>query len=293
MLIDPKQTILPSFFIAAGLAFAFHALAQRLRRRAHIEGNAKETTPIKALGLRRFTLSLSLGIACFIGVNLLRGTFSLPEKYWEYLGVIALTTGLLGPILSAIPGKWKWLSWPLISFATAWLLVPDWSTLEPSRQVYIPLFAIYLSGLGLLYEWGGTRSSPRELLFTLCATTATLAAATAAIASLKYGELGLILFASGAAFFFFSLFARIESDEIAGLLPSAAIMIGGVAFVGYIYPQPPIYELMLLPFAPVGLFAAHKFSNASTMRGTAIRIGGYFAVLLPILIAIFVRYGFE
>ena len=290
MLINPTRAILPSFVIAVGLAVALLALATRLRPSS---GETDAATSEQPNRLGSFALSLAVGIACFIGVNLLRDTFSRPEKYWETLGLISVVAGLCGPLLSIASLRWRLIAWPLLSAAAAWFLVPTWETLQPGRAIYIPLLAAYLSCVGMLYGFGARSASPKELLFALSTTTFAVAAATAAIASLKYGELALIVSANLAAVFSLSLFVRLECWELSGMIPCAATLICGVAFVGYIYPQPPIFELMLLPFAPVGLFVARRISNAENLRGTVVRLGGFLVSLLAVLVLLFLNYGFE
>ena len=49
-----------------------------------------------------------------------------------------------------------------------------------------------------------------------------------------------------------------SDDELAvrALLPAATIIVGGSAFVGCIEPQPPLYGLLALPAAALGLWVS-------------------------------------
>lgn len=239
--------------------------------------------------LRTLVLSLACSVALLIGITRLRGELAMPERFWHWLPLIALGICLLGSPLSTCSFRWRILAWPILGLAAAWFLVPDWETLTPGRNVYVALLGIYFASLFWLYGVLSRTTPARETLFALTATASATSVAVAAVASLTYGNIAAMVAAGLAGGWAASWFVKLEAQSLTGLMPCSASMLGGIAFVGFVYPSPPIFELLLLPWAP----AAMLVSLSHNRRGLVTRLAALCFVLAIAVIVILMRYALD
>lgn len=248
---------------------------------------------IVALGVRRcfpstlcerFPLALGMGVAFLIGY-VLQPAFAglVPTRHWHWLPYLGLGAAILGP-LGATAGlltPQRWLLYPLLALAAAWLLVPTWPALQPVRGLYVCLLASYFVLLMTLLERLPERLQgslfPGLLSLAAAATTVLIAAST----SLKIGQVaGIALFALLGCWIA-SLWGPAKAG-IRGLIPSYAILVGGLAFVGSLEPDPPHFLLCLAPAAPLTLWA-FTARPLSKLSGTTAVVSSIAAVLLPLI----------
>ena len=228
-------------------ACAMHAVL--VRRNLVVDGDyLEENSDSLAVRISRtFVLSLACSIALLVGTTRLRGELGMPKLYWHWLPLIALVTCLVGSPLTVGTTRWRAVAGPILGLAAAWCLVPAWDTLVPGRHVYVPLLGIYFATLIWLYGTVGRRLVSREIVFALIATATAVSIGIAAVVSMKYGHLAAIVATGLAGCWAASWIFKLEENASIGLMWCAASMIGGIAFVGYVYPNPPVYELLLLP----------------------------------------------
>jgi len=198
----------------------------------------------------------------------------------------------------------------LLAIASAWLLVPTWATLWPPRPVTIPLLAAYLFLLMTLLAALPDRLVGRRFVALLAAAGVTTAALIAIGVSLKVGLVAVAAAAALAgctiaaflpransrfadslalgkivnAFWANSSFGDSPAHSHRGVIPVFVILIGGLAFVGTIEPQPPLPIILLAPAAPLALwlFAAGPLAKLQGWKAATFQIA---AVLLPLIVA--------
>lgn len=294
----------------AALEFAVYSLAAPAAVALAVAVLLQRLLP-QALG-ERFGLALALAAGFFAGYWLLPPWASLlPQRHWQWLPYVALAAAFAGWTSgpSASPGRTggpldfprrtggpsyvAWILWVGLPLVSAWLLVPTWATLWPPRLTAIPLLALYL-----VLEMGLLAALPERLtgrllvsLMTACAIAVALSIAIGV--SLKLAQVAALAAAAltGCAAAGFVPRARLASGEPAraissrGIIPIFAVLVGGLAFVGAIEPDPPLPIVLLAPAAPLvlWLFAAGPLAKVSGWKAAALQVA---AVLLPLAIAL-------
>ncbi len=233
----------------------------------------------------RYAAAAALATAFFVGDALLPWTELLPKRHWQWLpyaGVVAMLAGPL-TLASGVHAAERWLMHLVLALATACLLVPAWSTLQPPRPVFIGILAAYLfllmSGLDALPG----RLLGRLFLAHLIIVTMVVAVLLAVAVSVKFGQLAGIATAALAGCWASSFFGA-QAVSPRGMIPVFVVLVGGLAFVGCIEPQQPMFGMLLAPAAPLTLWAF--------TRGPLARLGGKQAaaaqmaiVLTPLAVA--------
>lgn len=244
----------------------------------------------------------------------------LPERHWQWLPYLALAAGIVAPVANAkgVSLAERWLVSLLLAAASAWFLVPTWSSLEPPRAFWL----MALSGLLFLLAAGldplPQRIGSRPVLLSLSAASLVVTLMVGLCVSLTYALVAAAATASLAGVGLESLLLRrndsnsrgpgatcstmpggggsesepmgadrqngLSEDELAvrALLPVAAIVVGGAAFVGCIEPQRPLYGLLVLPAAPLGLWLSAA-GPVKSRSGRSVLATQAAAVGLPLL----------
>jgi hypothetical protein len=213
----------------------------------------------------------------------------VPKRHWQYLPYLGVLAAIASTNASA-RGKFKPIAWLLylaLALCASVVLVPTWTNLEPSRPVSITLLTAYLTLLLLLLD-----ALPDRLLGPHA--SALLAAAALALAilllvefSIKFGQLGLIA-TSGLA----GVWAATgwhwrpasASASARGLIPVFAVLLGGLAYVGCIDPQPPKIALLAIPASPLALWLCAT-GPLARLRGISAAFAQSSVVLLVIVAA--------
>ncbi|MFB3107499.1 MAG: sulfatase-like hydrolase/transferase, partial [Pseudomonadales bacterium] len=117
----------------------------------------------------------------------------------------------------------------------------------------------------------------------LCALA--LAAVVAAFVSLRYGYLAGVAAASVFGCWLASLVAEMESSTAQSLIPMFVILMGGIAFVGYIEPEPPLTALLLIPAAPLALWIC-QIGPLARLQGTPAVVAQTLVVLAGLMFAV-------
>jgi hypothetical protein len=247
---------------------------------------------------QRIALAVALAAGFCAGYWLLgEWTSLMPRRHRQWLPWLAMAAALVGRGPAPIWSVWsvlafgsarirRWrhvyvhLPWALLTIASAWLLVPSWPTLWPSRQVTIPLLAAYLFLLMTLLA-----ALPDRLLGrTFVALLAAAGVATALLIAIGVSfRIGAIAVAAAAAVGGCAVVAR--ANYARGMIPIFSVLIGGLAFVGTIEPQKPLPIILLAPAAPLGLwlFAAGSLAKFQGWKAVALQSA---AVALPLVFAL-------
>jgi hypothetical protein len=243
-----------------------------------------------------------------------------PTRHWHWLPYLGLAAGIVAPVGNArgVSVPERWLMSLLLAVAAAWFLVPTWSSLDASRVYWL----LALSGVLWLPAAGldplPRRIGSLPVLLSLCGASLGVTVMVGLCVSVTYAGMAAAASGSLAGLCLDSILRRRQSshsgvpgadrstlasavnpeeglketaradelsdDELAirALLPAATIVVGGAAFVGSIEPQPPLYGLLALPAAPLGL----GLSAPGPLRGRsgrtvhAVQIGAVASLLL-------------
>ena len=202
----------------------------------------------------RFFLSVAMSFAFFVGMSWLLGEVALSDpsktKFWHWLAPVSVVAAFITSPLTMAKSAWRYAAWLTIGLAVAYLLVPTWESLVPPRNVYIPVFGVFVAGLIASYEFVSGITSPREQVVMLFATSVGVAVSCAAVVSLKFGLLAAYVALGFAGALVASFFVALDPLSIRGSMPTAAVLVASTAFFGFVYPENPIPELALLPWAP-------------------------------------------
>lgn len=233
------------------------------------------------------SIALTLGIAAGFFAGYLLVTPSLaPQRHWQwlpYLGVAAATTGAAG-IATRASAPLRWILFLALASGSAFLLVPTWPTLQPPRLALMALLAIYFVLLMSLLDALPDRLTGSSLPLLFALSAAAVAVLVAAEVSLTYGQLAGIAAAAIAGGYLSALLSK-QAPAARGAAPVFAILAGGVAFVGAIEPEQPVFGILLAPLAPLMLWCV-AFGPLAKLNGFAAAAVQTIAVLIPLLIAI-------
>ena len=201
----------------------------------------------------------ALGAAFFAGyaalaVSLLPWVDFVPPPSWQSLPWLGLLAAIVGS-LAATPGSVRGLQWGLrltLAIVSAWWLVPSWPDLSPSRPISITLLAVYLFLLMVLLDALPEWLVGRLLLGFMMLSAAALALVLAALLSIRFGQLaGLATSALAGCMASSYLNSRSTTRP---LIPGYATLVGGLAYTGYIEPDPTLPALLLISAAPLALW---------------------------------------
>jgi hypothetical protein len=139
--------------------------------------------------------------------------------------------------------------------AAAWVLVPTWDDLEPSRTVYLVVTVIYVTGLTGLLEPLARRFQGPLLPAMLWATMTTAAVVLALSGSLRFAQIAL---AGAAALFGIMLVAcfRRNANMLTGVSSIFSVMAIGSLLIGQVnsFSEVPLSSYVLVPLAPLLLW---------------------------------------
>ena len=204
---------------------------------------------------------LPLAIAFVVGVFQLREEWAAPTQYWHWLPVAGLLAAVCWTAVSGMGLRTRLFVGFAIAAVSAWLLVPSWPNMEPSRFTHIVLLAGYLFALFLVSNAVSAGGNPRQHLIAIFTTATVLGLSIAGLFSFEYGELSLLVATSCSACLAASFLWQPTRRCTAGLFVVSNLLLGGTAFVSAVYPQPPILEFLLLPLAPATLWFARSSSE--------------------------------
>jgi hypothetical protein len=202
-------------------------------------------------------------------------------EWIPYLGVLAAFAAGLTHANGVLGGE-RWAAIYLVSFAAALLIVPTWPELAPARPIQIAVMAAGMTALVALLLPLLKRLSGAMVPSWLMVA----AAATSGLIMLEQSETfgrpaalpaGALAGCIGAA-----LIAKTPVDW-RGLVFPFTVIAGGYAYLGSIYPVTPLWMLLIVPIAPLGLWIC-AVGPWAQMRGLPALILHGICVLTPILI---------
>lgn len=250
-----------------------------------------------------------MGCACgfFAGFAWLESPHLRPSTYWHWLPWLGLMS-LLGPFGSTAPlsfsiqrvGRWSLRLG--VAVVSAWMLVPTWADLSPTRGWYVAIFAASTWLLSLCLEPLSRQTAGNALLPSLCVSTFAGAGLLAAMVSLRFGLLAGVAGAALTGVWLASLPDTITrrsslaadrgNPTAGGTCLFYAVVFGGLMLAGQLAAVIPSVCFPLLAAAPLALWVGEMpfFARRSSRFAGIVRAA---AVLLPIVAAMVVAIVFE
>ncbi len=213
------------------------------------------------LGLRfcrgaavRYAVSASSAAAVALGYALLPEWAGWQgERFWQWLPYAAIVLGLTAPIAHAEGVRW-WERIPFYlaaSLAVAVLFVPAWPDLAPTPTVLTIVVTLGLTGFALCMEGLASRLTVATPL-VLSGAMLAIAIASAAVFSMKYGQLALLpaaaLLGAGLAIW---LQREAASTALRGATLLLAFLVFAAAWPSAVEPNPAKWELLILILTPL------------------------------------------
>jgi hypothetical protein len=172
----------------------------------------------------------------------------------------------------------------IAALIAAWKLVPDWESLYPPRAASIPLVAAAMVLLAAALEALPNRLCRPPLVALLSATAGAAMIALVASISFKFGQLAGLAAGALAGCTVACLRREVGPAVVRGLVPVAAMLLVGVAYVGCIEPDPPVVALLFIPAAPLALWLCAA-GPLTRLQGPAAIAAQLLVVLVPLAIA--------
>lgn len=199
---------------------------------------------------RRYPLPVAVALGFLFGLFWTHGwEIAGPRRHWQWLGWLALAAAILGSVSRADGLRWfdRFALQALLAILASWCLVPTWKEIEPVRPGYVVGLSLGLlvltHGLEALPRWDRTTRS--FLVIAALGVSGMIAAGV----SLTYAQvagmaavslLGAMIMGTGA-----------DGRAVATVY---AVLIGGMAFVGFLDPRPPQPGLLLMAASPLALW---------------------------------------
>ena len=138
----------------------------------------------------------------------------------------------------------------------AWLVIPTWDALQPTRNVLIPLIAGYFAVIAWLLVALPERLRGRSFLAILTLVATATAALVGVHVSMKVGQAATVAASSLGGCWFASWLLRRDKDSAItlGLIPLYSLTLISFALAGAIEPSPPDWILLLVPATPLLLW---------------------------------------
>lgn len=199
----------------------------------------------------------------------------LPARHSHWLPYLALAAMIVGPVTHA-RGVWsaeRVLVNLTVAVVFAFLLVPNWENLEPSRRVQIAGLSAYLFLLATCLPAIADRSTPNVLFGAMIMVAAALSAMVLATVSVRYSQLQALALSALIGCGISAIWFR-EASALRCLVFVFAFLSGALAFVGYIEPRPPLAGLLILPAALFGLWLIPtKWLPENGLIASAVQLG--------------------
>ncbi|WP_254512653.1 hypothetical protein [Anatilimnocola floriformis] len=247
-------------------------------------------------GAFRYVLPVAIAAGFAAGCFLFPDRLPLiAERYWHWLPYVALIAAVFGAVTAARGERAYDLPfWLLVlGFIAAWLIVPRYPDLKPSRPWSLLLVTTYLAGITWLLTQLPERLRGRLFLAILTLTALATTVLVTAEVSLRIGTVALRgPLAMLGCQLVPRLFAKSNWDqiprELLGVISVFAILAGGSAYIGAVELSSPHWLLLVVPAAPLVLWL-FAFGPLSRLKGATSIIAQLVAVaLVPLAIVLWI-----
>jgi hypothetical protein len=238
---------------------------------------------------RRHSLPAAFSLSVFIAFAFAPTTKSLaPEEAWDWIPYLGLVAAFVGGsfLASGVTLAERWIATMATSALAAWLIVPTWEALTETRLWLVGGLAVGIAILSVLLSplANDTRSSPIRLYpaWLLCAASAVTRLIMAEVSEV-FGRLAALA-ASALAGCAIANWLSPQARDWRSISLPFAVVVGGYAFTGFVYPTEPLTPLLVVPIAPLALWLC-MIGPLSTWKGRAALFVQAVCVLAPILTA--------
>ena len=204
---------------------------------------------------RRYAGALAFAIGFLAGFAFLESHELIPSTYWHWLPWLAVVAAIVGPVglAAGIRPAERLALTMVLSLTAAWFLVPTWTSLQPSRSIYIAVFAGTLFLLSFLLDPLARRVPRAVLCGTLALSSLNGGVLVAAFVSIRFGLLGITAAAALSGAVVAAILSR-EEAVVRGLLPAHVVVLGGVMLAAEVNVGLPSAALVLILTAPLALW---------------------------------------
>jgi hypothetical protein len=204
----------------------------------------------------RYRLPMSLALAVLVGMALSPTTKSLrPEESWEWIPYLALLGAFACGLTHAagVTIGERWIAIAHLAALTAWKIVPTYDELAAIRSLQILAVATGIALLTILLEPLATKLPGKTFPVWLLCTAGVGAVLILSEVSETFGRLAALPASALLGCYIASWLSPGVADwRTIGL--TYAVLVGGYAFTGYIYPMQPLTPLLVVPFVPLALW---------------------------------------
>ncbi len=200
-----------------------------------------------------------------------------PKYHWHWAPYVAVGAAVGAVALTdRVPAAVRWALWLMLGAAAGVLLTPKWATLEDTRWYYVAGYAAGATLLSALLEPLAVRPAGKHLICFLAGSTVVVAGGVAYFWSLYYFQLAMLAAAAlvGAGL---GIRSWREPTAALGVIPLYAILVGGLALVGFLDMNPlfPAEGMLLVPLAPLALWlvAAGPLARRSGWAAVGVQFG--------------------
>ncbi len=209
----------------------------------------------------RFVLPFAVAVAYFAGYATLPRAFATftPQtgQAWAwlpYLGLLAAFLAATPPISTKLPLRLILLT--LLAALSAVLLSPTWPVYGFTRIPLAVFLTIYLLAVGLPLQLSPPHSRNRLSLYLLLAISVLNTLAIGAIYSTRHAQLAALFATAFTGISIALLFGSKAPDlSLQRLAPLFATLVGGIAWLACVEPDPPEPILLAIPLLSWGILA--------------------------------------
>jgi len=219
---------------------------------------ARRLTPADYDGY--FVLTSAVAIAYFTGYAMLPRSWAafIPQatQRWQCLPYLGLVAALFAV---SFPPSQRSTAWNLTIVAVAGMagatLAPNWPVFGFGRKALELFLTFYLIVVGVPLQHLPARMLTQWLLGLLCFVAAAVAVAIGAFVSTRLAQFGALAAAALAGSWIAGFVApRAGGSPLRSLIPVFTVLVGGIAFVACVEPDPPQPGLLAIPLLPLVLW---------------------------------------
>lgn len=219
---------------------------------------------------RRFAPSIALVVGFCLGYHFLSLGPWKAASHWHWLPYLLGLSAVIGSAASAsgISLIERSLLYSCAAVVSAWLLVPDWATLEPSRTTHIVAWVIAVVACATLLDPLTKRLPGLILPAVLGATLAGGSVVLALSESLRFASVLIAGFGAMAGITLVTRFNK-RANTVDGIALPFTVLVCGMMLVGRVnsFSDVPLASYLLVPISPLLLWAC--------VRGPLARLTGW------------------
>jgi hypothetical protein len=204
----------------------------------------------------RLTLPLALALGYCAGyVALPRNWAALvpqPAQSWQWLPHLAIATAAISIATVGRHLALRLIVLIVVSVISGWLLTPTWPIFGLERPASIAILSGYIFVMTAVLGIAPPRRLSHPFIGLLALVAAIMSAWIGAAVSIRFAQLGAIA-AAGLAGCWGAVFFSTRPTELAfrTLVPLYGVLVGGIAFIACVEPEPPLVALLLVPALPL------------------------------------------